>query len=113
MAPSKAWMNLVDERLSTECLDGLTSKKIIYLDGVAKFLDYAFNRLGNGVKIRCPCIKCCNTYNMSRDVVYSHLTAYGIIKAIPFGIIMEKFLEKLRMIWKWKMMMIHMMECRS
>ena len=28
MAPSKAWMNLVDERLSIECLDGLTSKKI-------------------------------------------------------------------------------------
>jgi hypothetical protein len=30
MAPSKAWMNLVDERLSTECLDGLTSKKSLF-----------------------------------------------------------------------------------
>jgi hypothetical protein len=69
MAPSKAWMNLVDERLSTECLDGLTSKKNLYLDGVTKFLDYAFSRSGDGGKIRCPCIKCCNTYNMSRDEV--------------------------------------------
>jgi hypothetical protein len=38
-------------------------KKNLYLDGVAKFLDYAFSRLGDGSKIRCPCIKCCNTYN--------------------------------------------------
>lgn len=59
-------------------------KKNLYLDGVAKFLDYAFSRSGDGGKIRCPCIKCCNTYNMSRDVVYSHLTAYGIIRSYTF-----------------------------
>ena len=28
MAPSKAWMDLVDDRISDECLDGNTSKKI-------------------------------------------------------------------------------------
>jgi len=31
MAPSKAWMDLVDDRISDECLDGNTSKKDLVL----------------------------------------------------------------------------------
>lgn len=77
-------MDLVDDRLSAECWDAMSSKKDIYLNGVNKFLDYAFSRTGDGGKIRCPCIKCCNTYNLSREVVYSHLMAYGIIRSYTF-----------------------------
>ncbi|KAH0722630.1 hypothetical protein KY290_005286 [Solanum tuberosum] len=51
MAPSKQWMQLVDNRLDE-----------IYLDGVQKFLNYdAFQRTGEENEIRCPCIKCFNT----------------------------------------------------
>ena len=76
MAPSKAWMDLVDDRISDECLDGNTSKKDTYLAGVKKFLDYAFSRTGGDVEIKCPCVRCCNTYSRSREVVYSHLKIY-------------------------------------
>ncbi|WVZ75536.1 hypothetical protein U9M48_023579 [Paspalum notatum var. saurae] len=77
-------MDLVDDRISDECLDGNTSKKEIYEAGVNKFLDYAFSRTGDGGEIKCPCIRCCNTYSMSRAVVYSHLIAIGIIKNYRF-----------------------------
>ena len=69
MAPSKAWMRLVDERLDDQ-----------YLDGVEKFLDYAFSQAGGEIEIRCPCIKCCNTYSLSRELVSSHLKVYGILR---------------------------------
>jgi len=72
-------MDLVDERISEECLDGNISKKDIYLAGVKKFLDYAFNRTGSSDEIKCPCIRCCNTYSKSRGEVYSHLKIFGII----------------------------------
>ena len=55
MAPSKIWMRLVDERLDDE-----------YLEGVENFLDYAFSHAGSEKEIRCPCIKCCNTYSHPR-----------------------------------------------
>ena len=84
MTPSKEWMDLVDDSLSTDCSDGLVSKKDIHLDGVNKFLDYAFSRTWHGDKIRCPCVKCCNTYNMSRSEVRSHLRVYGIIRNYTF-----------------------------
>lgn len=84
MAPRKSWMDLVDDRISDECLDGNTSKKEIYDTGVINFLNYAISRTRGGDEIKCPCIKCCNTYSMSREVVYSHLKAFGIIRNYRF-----------------------------
>ena len=97
-------MDLVDDRISEECLDGNISKKDIYLAGVKKFLDYAFNRTGSSDEIKCPCIRCCNTYSKSRGEVYSHLKIFGIIGTIDFGIIMEKFWVSLRQMQKLKRM---------
>ncbi|BAH91731.1 Os02g0530850 [Oryza sativa Japonica Group] len=73
MAPSKAWMGLVDDRLNHE-----------YLEGVEKFIDYAFSKLDGVQVIRCPCIKCCNTYSLPRHIVSSHLKAYGILRSYTF-----------------------------
>ena len=73
MTPSKIWMRLVDERLDDE-----------YLEGVEKFLDYAFSPAGRENEIRCPCIKCCNTYSHPRALVSSHLKVYGILRNYTF-----------------------------
>ncbi|XP_027768107.1 uncharacterized protein LOC107001969 [Solanum pennellii] len=68
MAPSKKWMELVDK-----CLDE------IYLVGVQKFLDYAFQKAGKEYEIRCPCVKCYNTTLATRKIMETHLIVYGII----------------------------------
>lgn len=66
-------MGLVDDRLNHE-----------YLEGVEKFIDYAFSKLDGVQVIRCPCIKCCNTYSLPRHIVSSHLKAYGILRSYTF-----------------------------
>ncbi|XP_058009289.1 uncharacterized protein LOC131183161 [Hevea brasiliensis] len=68
MAPSKGWMDLVGDRLND-----------IYLRGVEEFLDFAFKKTGRHGEIRCPCVKCSNTYSATREVVGTHLKVYGII----------------------------------
>jgi len=70
MAPSKSWMSLsTNDRLSDE-----------YSQGVKNFLAFAFSRLEEGRKvIKCPCVKCCNSSEHTRDVVETHLIAYGIL----------------------------------
>ncbi|KAF2294777.1 hypothetical protein GH714_017449 [Hevea brasiliensis] len=73
MAPSKGWMDLVGDRLNN-----------IYLCGVEEFLDYAFKKTGKHGKIRCPCVKCSNTYSATREVVGTHLKVYGIIRNYTF-----------------------------
>ncbi|XP_020082200.1 uncharacterized protein LOC109705831 isoform X1 [Ananas comosus] len=73
MAPSKRWMDLVDDRLSEA-----------YETGVQSFLNYAFKRTGKNKKIRCPCVKCGNTYSGTREVVESHLKVYGIVQNYTF-----------------------------
>ncbi|XP_060213001.1 uncharacterized protein LOC132640428 [Lycium barbarum] len=73
MAPSKQWMQLVDNRLNEA-----------YLIGVQKFLDYAFRRTGELYEIRCPCVKCCNTTLGTRETVETHLNVYGIIQNYTF-----------------------------
>ncbi|XP_049414667.1 uncharacterized protein LOC125877411 [Solanum stenotomum] len=65
MAPSKQWMELVDNRLDE-----------VYLAGVQKFLDYAFQRTGEEHEIRCPCVKCFNTILGTRKTVETHLLVY-------------------------------------
>ena len=74
MAPSKQWMSLVE----TERIDKA------YVAGVKKFIDYVFRRTGQNGKIRCPCIKCCNTLLQTREVVELHLKVHGIIKSYTF-----------------------------
>ncbi|XP_049396661.1 uncharacterized protein LOC125860692 [Solanum stenotomum] len=69
MAPSKQWMQLVDNRLDET-----------YLVGVQKFLDYAFRKTGEEYEIRCPCVKCCNTTLGTHEIVETHLIVYGIIQ---------------------------------
>ncbi|XP_060211321.1 uncharacterized protein LOC132638477 isoform X1 [Lycium barbarum] len=73
MAPSKQWMQLVDNRLDEA-----------YLIGVQKFLDYAFWKTGEEYEIRCPCVKCCNTTLGTREIVETHLKVYGIIQNYTF-----------------------------
>ncbi|KAH0781606.1 hypothetical protein KY290_001204 [Solanum tuberosum] len=73
MAPSKQWMELVDNRLDE-----------VYLAGVQKFLDYAFQRIGEEHEIRCPCVKCFNTILGTHKTVEIHLLVYGIIRNYTF-----------------------------
>nr|CAD1825964.1 unnamed protein product [Ananas comosus var. bracteatus] len=73
MAPSKRWMDLVDDRLSEA-----------YEMGVESFLNYAFKRTGKNKEIRCPCVKCGNTYSGTRELVESHLKVYGIVQNYTF-----------------------------
>ncbi|XP_049381430.1 uncharacterized protein LOC125846002 [Solanum stenotomum] len=73
MAPSKQWMQLVENRLDE-----------IYLDGVQKFLNYSFQRTGEKNEIRCPCIKCFNTIFGTRKTVETHLIVHGIIRNYTF-----------------------------
>ncbi|WMV31114.1 hypothetical protein MTR67_024499 [Solanum verrucosum] len=74
MAPSKKWMQLsLDKRVDQA-----------YLDGVQKFLDYAFLGSGEEDEIRCPCYKCCNTTLGTREMIDTHLKVYGIIQNYTF-----------------------------
>ncbi|WMV40936.1 hypothetical protein MTR67_034321 [Solanum verrucosum] len=74
MAPCKQWMQLsLDNRVDQA-----------YLDGVQKFLDYAFQRSGKEAEIRCPCYKCCNTTLGTRETIDTHLKVYGIIQNYTF-----------------------------
>ncbi|KAF2289305.1 hypothetical protein GH714_034391 [Hevea brasiliensis] len=66
-------MDLVGDRLNN-----------IYLRGVEEFLDYAFKKTGTHGEIRCPCVKCSNTYSATREVVGTHLKVYGIIHNYTF-----------------------------
>jgi len=50
---------------------------------VESFLDYAFTKLGTK-SIRCPCMKCVNIEFGSRELVYGHLLAYGMVKRHTF-----------------------------
>ncbi|XP_055961889.1 uncharacterized protein LOC130015557 [Mercurialis annua] len=68
MVPSKEWMNFYKDRLNEK-----------YIDGVEQFLNYAFNRIGEESKIRCPCVKCNNTNSSAREVVKTHLFVHGIM----------------------------------
>nr|CAD1832988.1 unnamed protein product [Ananas comosus var. bracteatus] len=73
MTPSKRWMDLVDDRLSEA-----------YEMGVQSFLNYAFKRTGKNKEIRCPCVKCGNTYSGTRELVESHLKVYRIVQNYTF-----------------------------
>ncbi|XP_019248394.1 PREDICTED: uncharacterized protein LOC109227650 [Nicotiana attenuata] len=73
MAPSKQWMQLVDNRLDKA-----------YLIGVQKCLDYAFQKTGEEYEIRCPCVKCCNTTLGTHKTVETHLQVYRIIQNYTF-----------------------------
>ena len=65
-------MNLGNSRLSEE-----------YLNGVEQFLSYALMKTGAN-EIRCPCVKCFNTYSRSYEMVKSHLIAHGILESYTF-----------------------------
>ncbi|XP_020249180.1 uncharacterized protein LOC109826563 [Asparagus officinalis] len=81
MAPSKDWMDLVDDdRLDPKCKEG-----------VDQFLDYAYEKLldsfnenDEDFEIRCPCIKCNNVKSGNRESVRTHLIVHGIIKNYRF-----------------------------
>ncbi|XXG86159.1 hypothetical protein AAC387_Pa11g1107 [Persea americana] len=51
-----------------------------YLNGVKKFLDFAFDHTTNGDKIQCPCIKCCNKFYKNREKVHGDLLWNGKMK---------------------------------
>ncbi|XP_044503419.1 uncharacterized protein LOC123224000 [Mangifera indica] len=72
MAPDKQWMNLVNDRLSEA-----------YQLGIKNFLNYASKKVGDH-EIRCPCVKCNNTYSRSHKVIETHLPVYGIVQNYTF-----------------------------
>ncbi|XP_060186941.1 uncharacterized protein LOC132616513 isoform X2 [Lycium barbarum] len=50
-----------------------------YLDGVEKFLNYAFREKHNGETISCPCTQCVLFYQVNRAMAYDHLVVHGIM----------------------------------
>ncbi|XP_058072582.1 uncharacterized protein LOC131221354 isoform X2 [Magnolia sinica] len=48
-----------------------------YLNGAAKFLDFAFANASNRGRIRCPCKNCNNNFWVSREVAYDHIMCDG------------------------------------
>jgi len=73
MTPSKQWMQLVDNRLDE-----------IYVSGVQIFLNYAFQKIGEEYKIRCPCVKRYKTSLGTHKIVETHSLVYGIIHNYTF-----------------------------
>lgn len=51
-----------------------------YVNGVNNFLQFAFAHASRVDKIRCPCYKCCNATFQTRNIVYSHLLLYGMLR---------------------------------
>lgn len=51
-----------------------------YLDGLAKFLDFAFQNVAQGDQILCPCKNCNNCSWSKREEVYEHLICDGFDK---------------------------------
>lgn len=52
-----------------------------YEKGVKEFLDFAFTHKEPHSKFPCPCIKCNNYYDQTREVVEDHLFIRGIVKS--------------------------------
>ncbi|OMP05337.1 Transposon, En/Spm-like protein [Corchorus capsularis] len=52
--------------------------RIAYLNGVDKFLDFAFAKLAEGKEILCPCVNCVNGSWLERKEVREHLICKGI-----------------------------------
>ncbi|KAK1261526.1 hypothetical protein QJS04_geneDACA020470 [Acorus gramineus] len=50
-----------------------------YLDGVVKFLDFAFSRSTLENEIKCPCLDCRNVYHKEWDDVHGDLLWKGIM----------------------------------
>nr|XP_029119885.1 uncharacterized protein LOC105043294 isoform X2 [Elaeis guineensis] len=51
-----------------------------YLEGVGRFLDFAFDKAAQRGLILCPCRKCNNCYWKNREDVYEHLTCDGFMR---------------------------------
>ncbi|CAN1132472.1 hypothetical protein LINPERHAP2_LOCUS16281 [Linum perenne] len=66
-------MNFVNHRVSEE-----------YQNGVTAFLDYAFKKNGGSEGIRCPCVKCFNGRQGTRETVATHLIVNGIVRNYTF-----------------------------
>ncbi|CAN1289893.1 hypothetical protein LINPERPRIM_LOCUS20488 [Linum perenne] len=73
MTPSKQWMNFVNHRVSEK-----------YRNGITEFLDYALRKNGGSEGIRCPCVKCYNGRQRTRETVATHLIDMGIVRNYTF-----------------------------
>ncbi|XP_050234230.1 uncharacterized protein LOC126682554 isoform X1 [Mercurialis annua] len=74
MAPNKQWINLSKiDRLDKE-----------YGDGIEPFISYAFRNKTDEHKVRCPCVRCNNTFSANRKMIRSHLIVYGIMESYTF-----------------------------
>ncbi|KAL2937506.1 Protein GrpE, partial [Bienertia sinuspersici] len=64
-----------------------------YLEGIDRFLDFAFNNSSadHGTKIKCPCCKCANVHYKTRSQVRFYLLKNGILQSY---IIWDKHGEK-------------------
>ncbi|KAK9120811.1 hypothetical protein Syun_018428 [Stephania yunnanensis] len=51
-----------------------------YINGVEKFLDFAYANNGTNKRIYCPCKSCCNRYLRPRDEVEGHIFAKGFLR---------------------------------
>ena len=72
-------------------------------------------KTGENNEIRCPCVKCGNTYLGSREMVETHLRVYGMMENYTFWYHHEeKFGElNLKPMMIWKMIMIMRIGCKN
>ena len=64
----KSWIELAD-RLS-----------VAYTDGVEKFLEFAYAKKQFDSPIYCPCKKCVNRYQFTREIVKEHIVVNGFLR---------------------------------
>ncbi|XP_039138774.1 uncharacterized protein LOC120276106 [Dioscorea cayenensis subsp. rotundata] len=64
-----------------------------YINGVTNFLDFAFAKLSEDGKIWCPCVKCVNTYRVSRREAFDHIICDGFLKGYVRWIFHGKTME--------------------
>ncbi|KAK1273541.1 hypothetical protein QJS04_geneDACA018291 [Acorus gramineus] len=60
-----------------------------YINGLEKFLDFAYTNKPLNSMIDCPCKQCCNRYLVKRDVAREHIIIKGFFCQITrFGLVM-------------------------
>ncbi|KAJ0091192.1 hypothetical protein Patl1_13788 [Pistacia atlantica] len=74
-----------------QCTDRLCNE---YRTGVQNFLDFAFSHTNLGGVIPCPCMKCNNVFNKTKDEVHGHLLMHGIVKGYTRWLYHGEFIAK-------------------
>ncbi|CAO2841486.1 unnamed protein product [Amaranthus hypochondriacus] len=57
-----------------------SDNRVEYLSGVIEFLEFAFRNNKDG-SVPCPCSKCVNRFDRSKDEMFDHLVMNRIMKS--------------------------------